>query len=121
MSANSLTVPATPDSLEEVAAFVQAAAEAAGLGQQARYRLRLAADELVTNIITHGYQGTDAPGTIELRSEMDDKHLRVILEDRGIPFDPRQLPAPDDLHRPPQQRKIGGLGVYLVFQNVDRF
>ncbi|HJZ57240.1 MAG TPA: anti-sigma regulatory factor [Gemmataceae bacterium] len=121
MSANSLSVPTTLDSLEEIAAFVQAAAEAAGLGQQAHYRLRLATDELVTNIITHGYKGAAVPGTLELRFEMDEKTLRVILEDRGVPFDPRQLPAPDDLHLPVRQRKIGGLGVYLALQSVDRF
>jgi len=100
---------------------VQAAADAAGLGRQAHYRLRLAADELVTNIITHGYGATAAPGTVELRYEVDDRALRVVLEDRGVPFDPRRVPPPDDLHLPPEERRVGGLGVYLALQNVDGF
>src|SRR5439155_1550196 len=54
MHRNSLTVPATMDALAEIAAFVLAEADAAGLGRQARYRLRLAVDELATNIIIHG-------------------------------------------------------------------
>jgi anti-sigma regulatory factor (Ser/Thr protein kinase) len=118
MSTNTLTVPAELDSLARIGAFVLAAADAAGLGPQARYRLRLAADEIATNIMTHGYAGV--PGTVELRTEMDDQTLRVILEDTGLPFDPHQLPPPDDLHVPLEQRKIGGLGVYLALRNVDR-
>ncbi len=57
MQTKTLTVPATLDSLAEIAAFVLAAADDAGLGRQARYRLRLAVDELATNTIIYGYPG----------------------------------------------------------------
>jgi anti-sigma regulatory factor (Ser/Thr protein kinase) len=124
MQENPLTVPAKLESLADVTAFVLAAADAAGLGPQARYRLRLAVDELATNIVTHGYPNAPGHGpmpTIEVRTRTDEKALTVILEDAGIPFDPRQVPAPADLHLPPEQRALGGLGVHLALTGVDQF
>lgn len=125
MQTKTLTVPATLDSLSEIAAFVQAAADDAGLGRQSHYRLRLAVDELATNTIIYGYPGEPAAGSaprmIDVRTESDDDTLTVILEDAGVPFDPRQVPAPQDLDLPAEERQIGGLGIYLALGGVDRF
>lgn len=122
MHRTSLTVPATLDALSDISAFVLAAADAAGIHGQARYRLRLAVDEIATNIVTYGYPaGGVAPQTIDLQAETDDKTLKILLEDRGVAFDPRQAPPPADLHAPPEERQIGGLGVYLALGGVDQF
>ena len=85
------------------------------------YRLRLAVIELVTNSITHGYCEAGLCGTVELRAEIDDRELTLVIEDTAIPYDPTQTPAPDDLDAPVDERKIGGLGVYLALQDVDSF
>jgi anti-sigma regulatory factor (Ser/Thr protein kinase) len=115
-----MQVPATLDSLAPVAAAVITAAGAAGLSRQAAYRLRLAVDELAANVIAYGYAGA-APGSIDLRIETDEKTLTVILEDAGVHFDPSRVPPPDDLHLPPEQRNLGGLGIFLARQGVDSF
>jgi anti-sigma regulatory factor (Ser/Thr protein kinase) len=52
---------------------------------------------------------------------MDDRTLRVILEDRGTPFDPRQVAPPVNLQAPAEERQIGGLGIYLALTGVDQF
>jgi anti-sigma regulatory factor (Ser/Thr protein kinase) len=121
MPTSGLTVPATLDSLAEIAAFVLATADAAGLDRRARYRLRLAVDELATNVILHGYAGAPDSSTIDVRTEQDEHTLTVVLEDAGVPFDPRQVPPPRDLVLPAEQRQVGGLGVYLALGGVDRF
>jgi serine/threonine-protein kinase RsbW len=122
---NTLTVPATLDSLAAIAAFVLAAADAAGLARQARYRLRLAVDELATNVIMYGYEQVLAnetpPRTIDLRAELSDHALTVVMEDAGVPFDPRQQAAPRAMDLPPEERDIGGLGVFLALDGVDQF
>jgi anti-sigma regulatory factor (Ser/Thr protein kinase) len=56
-----MTVPATLDSLGAIAEYVLAAAASAGLDKRASYNLRLAVDEIVTNIIVHGYADADLP------------------------------------------------------------
>src|SRR5262245_18239146 len=117
MPTSSLTVPATLESLSEIAAFVQSAADDAGLEPNARYRLRLAVDESATNVVMHG----SCAGPIEVRSECDDQALTVVHEAAGEPFDPREAPPPRTLHLPAEERPVGGLGIYLSLSNIDRF
>lgn len=78
-----LTVPGTLDSLKAIANYVLAAAAAAGLDKKASYHLHLAADEIATNIITYGYQEAGRSGAVDLRAELDENTLTVILEDRA--------------------------------------
>ena len=116
-----LTVPAALEALPAVSEFVKQGAAAAGLDKRAEYRLRLAVVELVTNTITHGYLEANLSGTVELRAEVDDRTLRVTLEDSAKPYDPSLTPPPDDLDLAAEDRKIGGLGVYLALEAVDGF
>jgi len=116
----SSAVPATLDSLGAVAEFVMAAAAAAGLDKRASYRLRLAVDEIATNIIVHGYVEAGLQGALELCADSDERTLTLSIEDTGVAFDPRQAAVPEtDL--PLEQRPIGGLGVYLAMRSVDEF
>jgi anti-sigma regulatory factor (Ser/Thr protein kinase) len=109
------------NSLTAITTFVAAAAEAARLPPQAAYRLRLAVDEICTNIILYAYEGRASPGPIELRAETCGDSVAIVVEDEGVAFDPRQVPAPPDLHLPAEKRRLGGLGVYLAMRNIDRF
>ena len=54
---------------------------------------------------------------------IDISHETVTLEDKSPAFDPRtmQMPEAEDLARPLEERRIGGLGIFLAFQGVDRF
>jgi serine/threonine-protein kinase RsbW len=115
-----VTVPATLNSLGAIADYVLAAAASAGLDKRASYHLRLAVDEIVTNIIVHGYGDADLQGTLELRAVLHDNALTVSIEDFGVAYDPRQTPTPDT-SLPLEDRPIGGLGVYLALKSVDEF
>ena len=114
-----VTVPGTLDSLDAIGQYVLRAASDAGLDKKASYRLRLAVDEIATNIIAHGYVEAGLQGPIDIWAELDDAALRVCLEDEAIPFDPHEAPPPDGLDRPLEEREIGGLGVFLVLKGVD--
>ncbi|MFQ5794626.1 MAG: ATP-binding protein [Candidatus Bipolaricaulia bacterium] len=117
----SLTVPGTLDSLKTIREYVTAAADEADLDKKAAYRLRLAVDEIATNVIVHGYNEAGREGMLDLNADIDENALTICLEDTGMSYDPRQNPTPDDLDEPLEQRPIGGLGVYLAIQGVDRF
>ena len=118
-----LQVSATLAELSAIGAFVLNAAEHAGLDRQAAYRLRLAVDELATNVIVHGKPGEHSgDDRIRFLSEMDDQSLTIIMEDRGPAFDPLEHQGVDEhLHKPMDERPIGGLGVFLAIRGVDRF
>jgi serine/threonine-protein kinase RsbW len=116
-----LTVPGTLDSLTIIGQYVNAAAAAAGLDKKVAYRLRLAVDEIATNTIIHGYEEASRAGDVLVRSALDQAALTITLEDTAGPFDPRNRLRPDHIDLPIEERPIGGLGVYLTTESVDRF
>ncbi|MFB2936470.1 ATP-binding protein [Aerosakkonemataceae cyanobacterium BLCC-F154] len=118
-----LTVPGTLDSLSEIAKYVLSAASAAGLDKKASYRLRLAVDEIATNVIIYGYEEANLQGNLHLEAKIDDSSLTIQMEDNAGAFDPvtKLAVEEENINLPMQQRPIGGLGVYLAIQGVDRF
>ncbi|MEM8502353.1 MAG: ATP-binding protein [Cyanobacteria bacterium P01_D01_bin.1] len=118
-----LTVSGTLDSLKTIAAYVLSAAEAAGLEKKAAYKLRLAVDEVATNIILHGYKEAGRTGDIQLTTDLDKTTFTITLEDSAIPYDPYQHLCPDEheLNKELHERPIGGLGVFLAIEGVDKF
>jgi serine/threonine-protein kinase RsbW len=88
-----------------------------GIAPQQVLRFALALDELITNIISHGFSGWSG-GTIRLTVEHRDGVLSAELVDNGPPFDPFavevEAPAGDLEHR-----RIGGLGIALVKNAMD--
>ena len=116
-----ITLPGNLNSLAAIAEYVLSAARWAQLDSKPTYKLRLAVDEIATNAIAHGYGDAGLTGNIEIRARMDDSWLAIYLEDTGIEYDPTQKPLPADLNAPLKDRQIGGLGVYLALEGVDRF
>ncbi|MBW4497519.1 MAG: ATP-binding protein [Oscillatoria princeps RMCB-10] len=118
-----LTVPGTLDSLKAIANYVLAAAAAAGLDKKASSHLRLAADEIATNIITYGYQEAGGSGAVDLRAELDEKTLTITLEDTAEAFDPLLKVAEEEkmLQLPIKQQTINGRGIILAIESVDKF
>jgi serine/threonine-protein kinase RsbW len=117
-----LTVSASLAAIEEIGAYLGAVAEEAGLSRRDGYRLRLAVDELATNIIVHGYQESGIAGQLVVRAEPIDEGVVVTLEDTGPAFDPRTIEMPEaDLTLSLDERSVGGLGVFLAIKSVDAF
>jgi anti-sigma regulatory factor (Ser/Thr protein kinase) len=65
-----VTVPATLDALQSVRRYVLDAAQRAGLDASRAYRLRLAVDEVATNIITHGVELGMPGSTIDISAQL---------------------------------------------------
>lgn len=117
------TVPGTLDSLSAIASYVKEVAAAAGLDKKAAYNLRLAVDEIATNIILHGYEEAGQQGLIKLQADINEQALTFYIEDTGAAFNPMQkLSVEEELIKLPiEQRPIGKLGVYLAIEGVDKF
>jgi serine/threonine-protein kinase RsbW len=119
-----LTLPGELTSLDEIADLVLDQCRLAGLDKHATYQLRLAVDELATNIIVHGYQENNLIGSVVITAEVDQHSLTVVLEDTAPPYDPlkRNLePVEEEFDKPLEERPIGGLGVFFVRQAVHDF
>ncbi|MGA1621422.1 MAG: ATP-binding protein [Synechocystis sp.] len=118
-----LIVPGLLDSLSQIAAYVMGAANQCGLDKKSTYKLRLAVDEIATNIILHGYQEAGRSGDIAVEADISDAKLVIVIEDTGEPYDPTEhhLPSESDLATTLDEREAGGLGIYLVLEGVDEF
>ncbi|NJD19100.1 MAG: ATP-binding protein [Gemmatimonadetes bacterium] len=118
-----LALPAVLDSLAELRAFARRASEAAGLEEGRRYALELAVDEIATNVILHGYGAPDPSRRVWISAELEGGALRILLEDDGTPYDPREhrMPSEEELSAPLEDRPIGGLGIMLALGGVDAF
>jgi serine/threonine-protein kinase RsbW len=83
--------------------------------------LRLAVDEIASNIIIHGYDESEREGNVWVRATINEHSLTIRLEDNAIPYNPHVKKGPEDLDQPIEKRQIGGLGVYLALDGVDEF
>ena len=101
--------------LEELVRVNEAADEVLGrlgVGERTAYATHLALEELLSNVIRHGYpQG--GRHEIELVMRVSAQSVELRIEDDGRPFDPLRAPAPE-LDLPLAERPVGGLGIHLV-------
>lgn len=106
--------------LERLADFAVGLGTRGGLEPRGIGHLRLAAEELATNIVVHGY-GENAPGSFQVTGGVCADGVWLHLADSGPPFDPFHDAPEPDLETPMEGRRPGGLGLYLVHSVVDEF
>jgi serine/threonine-protein kinase RsbW len=115
--ARRLVVPGRYDQLSVIADFVGEAARCAGLDEHAVFHVQVAVDEACSNVIEHAYGG-EGQGEIVLAWESRNHDFKVIIHDRGKPFDPDLIPAPK-IGTCLDEIKAGGLGLHLMRQVMD--
>lgn len=116
------TFPVSLDSLKDMRDYVVEVAAGLAVDKKKLYKLQLAVDEIATNITL--YSGlTDEDAKILMEAEVREQSLLIRLKDRGIPFDPRGSlrQGEESIAKPVEERRIGGLGIYLAVTGVDRF
>jgi anti-sigma regulatory factor (Ser/Thr protein kinase) len=116
MSRATASVPATTDGVTQAAANFDEFCRLQGVPTEARWRFQVALDEILSNIVRHGFR--HQPGTIGLTFARDDRLVTVEVVDSAPPFDPRRAPAPDTSSAL-ESRPAGGLGIKLAESLVD--
>ena len=83
------------------------------------YKVRLALDELLTNVVSYAYEGKEG-GEIEISYKIadDPRSITLSIADEGKAFNPLETKDPD-LALDVAERKIGGLGIFLVKNVMD--
>lgn len=85
----------------------------------ARYNVLVALQEMVTNVLRHGYQLDDSK-PIEVVFALGDDSLQITLRDQGPPFDPlRYTPAGGD-GDDAMPTECGGHGIRIARQVMDK-
>lgn len=117
------------DKMKDFAGFVEGVLEDNGISMKTAMKIQMAVDEIYSNIcyysgaeeVTVGIR-IDENGngkTGGYREDKAKKEIMLYFEDDGIPYNPLERPDPD-VEQLLEQRKEGGLGIYLVKQRMDR-
>ena len=88
------------------------------------FQLQLALDEAVANIVDYAYgEATGMPISITADVSVADdgsRELTIRLIDHGFAFDPLAEAPEVDTTLGAEERPIGGLGIFLIKQMMDK-
>ena len=102
--------------VEQVTASLDEFCRAESIPPEAAWRLHVAMDELVANIVAHG--GAAGSTGVDVWFRRDGRTIEIVVADDGPPFDPLAQAAPD-VNAPLDARQPGGLGIALVKSLMD--
>jgi anti-sigma regulatory factor (Ser/Thr protein kinase) len=80
------------------------------------FAVETSVDEACTNVIKYAYDGVG--GTVNITCELFEGVFTITIRDSGKPFDPATV-RPPDLDASLYDRRIGGLGIYLMHKLMD--
>ena len=113
-----LDIIAVLENLDTVLQFVDTHLEQADCSPKIQMQIDLAVEEIFVNIANYAYHPETGPATVRVEVRPDGSAVTITFIDHGVPFDPLAKEDPD-VTLPSEQRKVGGLGVFLVKQNMD--
>jgi anti-sigma regulatory factor (Ser/Thr protein kinase) len=99
--------------------WVESCCAAEGLAEDLTFKLTLALEEAVANVISHAFLGLPPPHSIKVRLDITAQSVSAEIIDNGRPFDPTAAPDPD-FSLPLEERDPGGLGIHLMQSMMDR-
>ena len=112
-----ITIPAHPDRLYDVLAFVGEAMRGAGIDEINQNNINIAVEEIFINIANYAY--LDVEGSVTVRLSVGSGQFTARFIDCGTRYDPLGKPDPDTALSA-MERDIGGLGIFMVKKLMDQ-
>lgn len=116
-----IVFPATMDSLQKILQFIRVEARAAGFEGHPEMQIEIALEEVIVNIIKHGYP--DKTGNIEIVcSAIGQMGLSITVSDDGLPYNPLkgECHTRCDEGESFELKAVGGFGVNLILSLMDK-
>ena len=112
--------PAEDAALNKVISFAEEELEKAECPMRTLMQITVSIEEIFVNIARYAYP--EKAGEMLLGIDYDDceKIFTFRFRDQGIPFNPLDKPDPD-VTLPAEERKVGGLGIFLMKKNMDGY
>lgn len=115
MDCESLTLEGKLSEIARVSPWINKLASAHAISSRTQFAMELCLEEVLSNIIRHGYAGA-SNRTVFIRYEMPrDAFITLVVEDEAPPFNPLLVqapPAPQSL----ENLSAGGQGIRLLKQ-----
>lgn len=98
--------------------FVREHVIAAGFDHSHISKIELAIEEALVNIISYSY--VDRRGIIDINCVFPvSAGIKIIIRDKGIPYNPLMNAKSFDINAPLEARSIGGYGVFIILKIMD--
>jgi serine phosphatase RsbU (regulator of sigma subunit)/ABC-type amino acid transport substrate-binding protein/anti-sigma regulatory factor (Ser/Thr protein kinase) len=104
--------------IEQVKERFDSFADVHNIDVSIRRKMYIVFDEFLNNIISYAYNDNHEHN-IDINVKLIKNHLAVTIIDDGIPFDPFSSKSPDT-DSSLDEREIGGLGIHLVRNMMDK-
>ncbi len=116
---NELTVHGKPEYMDAVLGFIESQLDDAACSEAVKSELLVAVEEIFVNIYSYAYPPKE--GDVCIRTEIagNPAVMRIDLIDQGIPYNPLEKADPD-ITLSVEERQIGGLGIFMVKQSMDK-
>lgn len=79
-------------------------------------KIDMCGEEIYANISFYAYE--QSQGEIRVSIQKENNEIILKFEDDGIPYNPLEKTDPD-INLPPEQRPVGGLGIFMVKEMVN--
>ena len=113
----SLVLPCDLQEVPRLNVFVEEVCQSVGFDELTTMSIKVAVEEAVVNVMKYAYPpGQQRDVTIEAAS--NEVRLKFTIIDCGKPFDPT-VQSEVDTTLSAKERKIGGLGIHIIRQNMD--
>ena len=113
----SIVLPNDTQEVPRLNAFVEEVCEALGFEEMVAMQIKVAVEEAVVNVMKYAYPAGQR-GDVTVEAASNDVRLKFTIIDSGQPFDPTVQPDVDTTISA-KERKIGGLGIHIMRQNMD--
>ena len=113
-----LTIEAIPENVDKAIEFVDGILEENDCGMKEQMAIDVAIDEIFANVAYYAYKPGTGDVTIRVNVAGDPAVAEITFIDGGVPYDPLAKRDPDTTLSV-EERKIGGLGIYIVKKSMD--
>lgn len=113
-----IKVQASIDNLDAVNEMIDGVLDENGCNMKIKMQIDISVEELFVNIASYAYGDGMGEATVSIDVLDDPRRAVISFMDSGEPFDPLAKPDPD-ITLGVEERKIGGLGIYMVKKSMD--
>ncbi|MCR5137350.1 MAG: ATP-binding protein [Oscillospiraceae bacterium] len=113
-----LTMKAERESIPAVIDFVNRELDELGCPEKTKTQIDIAIDELYGNIASYAYGEENGEVTVAVDHDSAAGAVSISFQDEGKPFNPLESGEPD-VTLSARERKVGGLGIFLVRKSMD--
>lgn len=106
------------EQISVLADFIATTCEEMELEPGMEFQLSLVLEEAVSNVILYAFPHEEEH-TFSVTIENETNHLTLQIKDNGIPFNPIAEAPEVDTNLGAEERRIGGLGIFLIQEYMD--